>query len=146
MSIEAARKVMVDYRRIQVAAPAAPTGQRLLTAEDTLAMHRTQRAWLQGVLAEPFAGATVVVTHHGPHRLSLAPQYADDWASGAFISELPDVFFSTPVLWVHGHTHSSLDYRIGNCRVVCNPRGYVNSRYPVPENPRFLPAKVIDVS
>ena len=30
-----------------------------------------------------------------------------------------------PVLWVHGHTHNSFDYQVGNCRVVCNPRVYV---------------------
>jgi len=27
-------------------------------------------------------------------------------------------------LWLHGHTHAFADHRIGNCRVVCNPRGY----------------------
>ena len=29
-----------------------------------------------------------------------------------------------PALWVHGHIHTSSDYRIGATRVVCNPRGY----------------------
>lgn len=28
------------------------------------------------------------------------------------------------VLWVHGHMHDSLDYRINGTRVVYNPRGY----------------------
>jgi len=27
-------------------------------------------------------------------------------------------------LWTHGHTHHEFDYMIGECRVVCNPRGY----------------------
>ena len=32
-----------------------------------------------------------------------------------------------PSLWLHGHTHESFDYNIKNTRVVCNPRGYINS-------------------
>ena len=50
------------------------------------------------VLLEPFTGPTVVVTHHAPRRGSLAQRYADDWASGAFVSELPDAFFDVPAL------------------------------------------------
>lgn len=29
-----------------------------------------------------------------------------------------------PALWVHGHIHTSSDFRIGATRIVCNPRGY----------------------
>jgi hypothetical protein len=29
-----------------------------------------------------------------------------------------------PKLWIHGHTPSSLNYRIGATNVVCNPFGY----------------------
>ncbi len=28
------------------------------------------------------------------------------------------------VVWMHGHTHAHTDLAIGQCRVVCNPRGY----------------------
>ena len=55
----------------------------------------------------------------------MSPRYANEWSSAGFINELPAEFFKVPVLWVHGHTHDSFDYQIGNCRVVCNPRGYV---------------------
>ncbi len=41
------------------------------------------------------------------------------------------------MLWVHGHTHSSHDYRVGPCRVVCNPRGYQTLEMPQPENAAF---------
>ena len=75
-------------------------------------------------LGKPFAGATVVVTHHAPHRSSIARRFEDDWLSGCFASELPDEFFEVPSLWVHGYTHDSADYTVGNCRVICNPRGY----------------------
>ncbi|MDM0085659.1 metallophosphoesterase [Variovorax sp. J31P179] len=124
--------------------PGGERDHRLLTPEDTLAFHRAQRQWLATKLAEPFVGPTVVVTHHAPHRQSLAARYADDWCSGAFVSELPEEFFKVPVLWVHGHTHTSFDYRVGNCRVLSNPRGYLSASQP-PENEQFDPALVVDV-
>ena len=94
--------------------------------------------WAAG-LAEPFAGPTVVVAHHDPHRQSLAPRFATEWVSTAYLSALPASFLEVPVLWVHGHTHSSHDYRVGNCRVVCNPRGYQTAAMPLPENVAFKP-------
>ncbi|SFQ67545.1 Calcineurin-like phosphoesterase [Variovorax sp. OK605] len=117
---------------------------RKLQAADTLRIHQAQRAWLQAKLAEAFAGSTVVVTHHAPHRGSLSQRYADDWASGAFVTELPEAFFDVPVLWVHGHTHQRFDYRVRNCQVVCNPRGYVNWSGRI-ENQAFEPGLIVDV-
>ncbi|SEM04169.1 Calcineurin-like phosphoesterase [Variovorax sp. YR750] len=117
---------------------------RKLQAADTLRIHQTQRAWLQERLAEPFAGPTVVVTHHAPHRGSLAQRYADDWASGAFVNELPEEFFDVPVFWIHGHTHQQFDYRVKSCRVMSNPRGYVNWSGKI-ENKAFNPRLVVDV-
>ncbi len=156
--IAAARRSMVDYRTIDVADTTADTTAdtitpttpvtpqtRKLTPEDTLALHRAQRAWLQQALAEPFDGPTVVITHHGPHRGSLAPRFAADWVSTAFINELPPSFFDIPALWIHGHTHASFDYRVGDCRVLCNPRGYMRGRMAVPENPGFDAGLVVEV-
>ncbi len=40
----------------------------------------------------------------------------------------------------HGHIHSSSDYKIGNTRVVCNPKGYS-----VELNKNFKPNLVLEV-
>jgi predicted phosphodiesterase len=140
--IDAAQRAMVDYRAIGWQVPGAATARRL-TPQDTLALHARQRGWLRERLAESFAGPTVVVTHHGPHRGSLAPRFAADWISTAYLSELPAEFFDVPRLWVHGHTHSSHDYRVGRCRVVCNPRGYQAPGRAAPENAHFDPGLVV---
>lgn len=132
---------MADYRCIGWSQGAG--APRALTPWDTLRLHRQQRLWLQHKLAEPFDGPTVVITHHGPHRGSLAPRFAADWVSTAYISELPDSFFEVPVLWVHGHTHTSHDYRVGRCRVVCNPRGYHTGAMSQPENRAFRADRVL---
>ena len=146
--IAAARRSMVDYRTIDVVDPAPARGApaiRKLTPEDTLSLHRMHRAWLAQALAEPFDGPTVVITHHGPHRGSLAPRFAGDWVLTAFITELPPSFFEVPVLWIHGHTHTSFDYRVGRCRVLCNPRGYQWGYMALPENTRFDAGLVVTV-
>jgi hypothetical protein len=35
-----------------------------------------------------------------------------------------------PKLWVHGHTHSSMDYVLGETRILCNPYGYHHEKNP----------------
>lgn len=136
---------MNDYQVIRMQADSDGTRRRPLTPEHTLALHRAQRAWLESKLAEPFDGSTVVITHHAPHRNSVASEYESDWVSAAFVSELPDELFDVPVLWVHGHTHASLDYRVRGCRVVCNPRGYLQPRSGEPENEQFDPGLVMEI-
>lgn len=107
-------------------------------------MHWIERDWLRRTLEEPFAGPTVVVTHHAPAAGSVAPQYAADWVTPAFASDLPAEFFDVPMLWIHGHTHSAFDYEHARCRVASNPRGYPSKTGSF-ENPQFDPGFVIDL-
>ena len=48
-------------------------------------------------------------------------------------------------VWMHGHTHSSVDMEIGQTRVVCNPRGY-SRQFNLSENNRWDPTKDVLVS
>lgn len=128
-ALNEANRCLNDFRLIETSTPVKRghrerSVRRLLQAEDTLSMHWIDRDWLRRQLAEPFAGSTVVVTHHAPASGSVAMQYATSWLTPAFVSDLPETFFRAPVLWVHGHTHSPFDYVHGACRVVSNPRGY----------------------
>jgi predicted phosphodiesterase len=121
-------------------------GLKTLTPEDTIAMHRRSRAWLGERLGEAYGGPTVVVTHHAPHRGSLAERYAEDPVSAAFISDLEAMILEAqPALWVHGHTHTSFDYTVGATRVVCNPRGYARKPNAHRENPEFSAGFVVEV-
>jgi len=76
----------------------------------------------------------IAISHHLPSPRSIAPAYSDHPLNPFFVCDIEDVIVSKqPVLWVHGHTHESLDYQIGPTRVVCNPFGYAA----VEENTRF---------
>jgi len=71
----------------------------------------------------------VVVGHHAPSKSSEHPRYANDQLmNGAYNSRLDQFIMDRPgiKLWTHGHTHEDFDYMIKQCRVVCNPRGYIN--------------------
>jgi predicted phosphodiesterase len=65
----------------------------------------------------------VVVTHHLPANECVAPQYKGDALNAFFVSQF-DVTASGVKLWVHGHTHEQTDVKIGQTRVVANPRAY----------------------
>jgi Icc-related predicted phosphoesterase len=124
----------------------------LFSAEHALQDHERSRAWLREELCRTYEGKTVVVTHHGPHPLSVHPRYAGDMTNAAFVSDLTELVKKAN-FWFHGHGHDSFDYHVGNCRVVANPRGYPLNRYSVTsvkglefENPDFRYVCVIDTA
>jgi predicted phosphodiesterase len=95
--------------------------------EDSVEDHKAMLAVIRAAVAENPAGKFVVVGHHSPSKLSTKPQYQDDViVNGAYSSDLSEFMLDHPQirLWTHGHTHHNFDYMIGECRVVCNPRGY----------------------
>lgn len=102
-------------------------GSTPFTPQDALDHHAASRQWLTEELAKPFEGKTVVITHHGPHPLSVHPRYVGDKRNGAYVSDLSALMPKVD-LWLHGHVHDSFDYQVGQCRVVANPAGYVRNR------------------
>lgn len=102
-------------------------------------LHRLSRAWLAGELTKGFAGTTVVVTHHPPSGNSISQEFEGNLLSPAFASDLTGLMTEhEPPLWIHGHTHHNVDYRVGATRVVSNQWGY-------PEEPLPLETKVVEI-
>ena len=137
-AMEMAGRIMNDHRLISSRDGDAP--QVSFSPARARVAHQVSRSFLATELARPFEGATVVVTHHGPHIKSVAPKFRDTLLTAAFISDLSDLIEThQPPLWVHGHTHVNFDYRVGDSRVICNPYGYPG------ENRRFQPRLVVEV-
>jgi hypothetical protein len=104
---------------------------RAFSPQDAASLHAQSRDWLEGALARPCLGTTVVVTHHLPSWHSVHPAFGQ-WVSNAgFVSDL-DPLVGLADLWIHGHTHTSHRYRLGRAEVVCNPRGYPRRENPPP--------------
>jgi len=78
-------------------------------------------------LSDNLTSKDVVISHHLPSQKSVAPMYKGNALNSYFLCDVePLIRDRLPKLWVHGHTHESLDYKIlDTTRVVCNPFGYV---------------------
>ncbi len=135
-SMAIGQSMMADYQVIR----RKDTGP--LTPDDTREIHQLQRAWLNHELPKPFVGSTVVVTHHLPHPNSVHAKYKGDLLNPCFASDMSMLLRPPVKLWIHGHTHESMDYEVEGTRVVCNPRGYL----PQEPNMRFNPKLVVEVS
>ncbi|MBU2724786.1 metallophosphoesterase [Acidithiobacillus ferridurans] len=91
--------------------------------------HKDTVAWLKACFHDNWRGSNVVVTHHAPSFRSSHPRFADSRITGGFCSDLDSLIGAwKPDLWIHGHVHDPMDYRIGKTRVLCNPWGYPDER------------------
>ena len=111
---------MNDYRLIEL-------GDRFLEPHDTERMHHASRQFLESELtkSKEKPQKTVVVTHHAPSARSLLCERVSQDSGAAYASSLDMMMIEhSPDLWIHGHTHESVDYQIGETRVLSNPRGY----------------------
>lgn len=95
----------------------------LFKPQHALELHLQDRMWLEEALRKPFDGKTIVVTHHAPSIKSVGREFVGDSLTPCFASSLEHMMPGVD-LWLHGHTHHAVDYMVGDCRVVCNPRGY----------------------
>ncbi|HEX8693913.1 MAG TPA: metallophosphoesterase [Longimicrobium sp.] len=131
-----ARAAMNDFRLIRK----SPEFRRFHPG-DARSLNLQSVRWLREVLEMPFAGPTVVVTHHAPSLRSVNPAYRDHPVTAAYASDLEWMLDGSAALWIHGHTHYCVDYELGGTRVLSNQRGY-------PDEPvaGFDPALVVEVA
>lgn len=136
-----AKREMPDFGEIYATPRQSGFIARLVQPRDLIRTHRSTVDFLEGELAGSKNSRTVVVTHHAPHRNSIHRKFEREPTSASFASDLSSLIHrSRPSHWIHGHVHHSLDYELEATRVLCNPRGYHNSR-----NVDFNPDLVIEV-
>jgi len=106
------------------------TREAYLSPQDAVEDHKAMLKFIEtNYNMTPPWMTTIVVGHHAPSKLSEHPRYKhDQLMNGAYNSKLDQFIMDRPgiKLWTHGHTHEDFDYMIKGCRVVCNPRGYIN--------------------
>lgn len=139
LAMQSNQTLIADYHAIRL-------GERSFSPADSCELHRTSRDWLTAQLALPRTGPRVVVSHHLPTWRSVSSRFEASVTNAAFVSDLEPLVQQADV-WIHGHTHSSHDYRIGSSRLLCNPRGYprrsANGGF---ENPGFDPALIVEIA
>lgn len=114
-----AQQQMNDYKRIRHSAEY----KRWRPQNAQLEAIKT-RTWLREQLAVPFDGKTVVITHHAPSPMSLERTRDGTHLDASYANRWEDLFGPDVSVWVHGHSHSAVDYELMGTRVLSNPRGY----------------------
>jgi Icc-related predicted phosphoesterase len=100
--------------------------------------HRATKEWLWDTLTS----SDVLVTHHLPSVRSVHSKYAGSNLNRFFVGDIEELIRRRqPRLVIHGHTHETCDYFIGETRVVCNPFGYATHAL----NPAFREHFVVEV-
>lgn len=118
---EALSHSLNDFRKIHFA-------DGMYNPQQFSELYRKSKAWLEQELAKPFAGQTVVVTHHAPTQWSWynSPNAIKKLA---YCNDLKELFHDYEIaVWFHGHTHSMGDYRLAGARILSNTRGYMGRR------------------
>jgi Icc-related predicted phosphoesterase len=131
------KHIIRDYSAITI-------NNRLLQPYDINKKFREQYDWLINSL-KSVNGPTVVITHHMPSFQCIASKYKDCKYNYAYASDLDSIIkIYKPILWLHGHTHSSVNISIDKTNIICNPAGYKrndNSQ----ENENFDPSIIINI-
>ena len=134
-SMRAAQRGMNDYNLIYTEGGRA-------RPEFMAAQHEHSLVFIEEALNESFDGPTVVVTHMAPSPQSIHEGFRDSTLNPAYSSNHEDLILKyQPALWIHGHTHTQFNYKIGETLVICNPLGYIG--YDV--NPEFDHTLIIEV-
>lgn len=130
---------MNDFRIIRI----ANEGFRKFLPARTITEHIKTKQYIETVIAQtPDDMPVIVCTHHAPSSLSIHEMYKHDHLmNGGYYSDLSEFILDRPKikLWTHGHMHQCFDYRVGDTRVVCNPRGYND------ENPIFDSNFIVEI-
>ena len=133
------KAMMRDYRQIRYG------GYQRVTPDFIHREHMVARKFIVDTLKTVDRSKTVVMTHHAPCSLSVAPQWKGDRLGGGYWSDLSEEILDFgPKYWFHGHMHESVDYELGDTRIINNPRG-VELTPGNPQNVRWDINKAVEI-
>ena len=101
-------------------------GRKPFTATTYNELHERDLEFLKMAVSKSKARHKVVVTHHVPSRLLVAPEFVRSNLGCGFTVDLTDYIADSGIdLWVYGHSHRSIETVIGRTRMASNQVGYV---------------------
>lgn len=124
-TIQHLKGAMNDFSIIRI----ANAGYRRWLPENSIVEHMKCLTYIKHIVDSSPDKKIIVCGHHAPSYKSIHPKYShQSLMNGGYASDLSELILDNPSikLWVHGHVHSDFDYDIGETRICCNPRGYVD--------------------
>lgn len=118
MAMRFAQNEINDFRQVLT------NPVRRFTGQDCYDLNTKARAFFDAEFAKSFDGPTVMVTHFLPSEKSTLPQFEGSRVNSYFACNCEEYMGPHVPLWIHGHTHGTLDYVHNGTRVIANPRGY----------------------
>jgi len=97
------------------------------TPKDAMILHYSQKKKIFDDVDKynKMGWKVIVVTHHHPSPKGILPQYEGNLLNGAFFSDIESEIEKRNIeYWMCGHTHTAMQYDVGNTKVICNPKGY----------------------
>lgn len=127
----------------ELAALASITDFRLiedLTIQECKKRNNAAKSYLKA--CHNLLNPQLIVTHFLPSNACIHEKFRDlRWLNMYFANNMENWILDLPKMtWVFGHTHESMDFMLGNVRMVCNPLGYSHE-----QNPGFDINKVIEI-
>lgn len=102
----------------------------------------TQSVMDQKFIYQELQKGDILITHMATSRKSIHERFANEPLNSFFVCDIESFILDIqPRMAIHGHTHNTFSYPIGDTRVVCNPFGYVRHE----ENPDFDMRLVFEV-
>ncbi len=117
------------------------SGERIsrFTPSDCRKLNEESREFLKRELSTDSETRSIVITHFMPSPKSIHPRFEHDILNPFFCCNCESLMGPNVPLWIHGHTHDSMDYFHKGTHVIANPRGYYE------ENKRFNGRLTIDL-
>ena len=98
-----------------------------MTVQDYVSLHKASRHFLEKAVDTSTAEHVVVVTHHVPSLAVVSETHKLSPINSGFATELGNWIADAGIdCWVYGHSHVSLEARIGQTSIVSNQLGYLS--------------------
>lgn len=87
-------------------------------------LYKKNYAWLRNQINKFSNKNIIILTHHLPTFLAIDNKYKNCGYNSAFASHSEELIKENVKYWIFGHSHSSKDLIVNNCRLIANPHGY----------------------
>jgi len=87
-------------------------------------LHYKNVEWLKNMIGKYLNKKIIVITHHLPSFKLIPSKYDNNPINCAFATDLEYLIKDNVLYWCCGHTHTSCNASINNCKLFVNPKGY----------------------